>query len=181
MTNLSTAVFAGGCFWCTEAVFKNIKGVKEVISGYTGGHVKNPSYREVCMEITGHAEAIKFVYDSNTVSYDTLLELFFATHDPTTLNRQGNDIGTQYRSAIFYTDEAQQAAAEHYINMLENQKIYHNKIVTEMVPLDVFYPAGADHQDYYALHSDQLYCQFIIKPKLDKLEKNYTNLLKDLT
>ena len=177
-STISSAVFAGGCFWCTEAVFKRIAGVKEVVSGYTGGHVKNPSYREVCMEITGHAEAVKITYDKSLVSYDILLEVFFATHDPTTPNRQGNDVGTQYRSGIFYTDEIQKTIAENYIETLEAQKVFPGSIVTEVSPLDVFYEAEDNHQDYYDLHSNQPYCQFIISPKLKKLEKHYATHLK---
>lgn len=176
--NIATAVFAGGCFWCTEAVFKRISGVKEVVSGYTGGHVKNPAYREICSGTTGHAEAVKIVYDKNRVSYTTLLEIFFATHDPTTLNRQGNDVGTQYRSGIFYTDDTQKAAAEDYIRMLEAQKVFPGKLVTEIAPLEIFYEAEEDHQDYYAQHGSQPYCQVIIKPKLKKLQQHYSHTLK---
>lgn len=174
----SVAVFAGGCFWCTEAVFKRVAGVKEVIPGYTGGHVKNPAYREVCMGVTGHAEAVKILYDPGVVSYTNLLELFFATHDPTTPNRQGNDVGTQYRSGIFYVDDDQRAAAQNYIETLNNEKIYSKEIITEIVPLSVFYEAEQDHKDYYDLHSSQPYCQVIIRPKLKKLEQHYSQQLK---
>ncbi len=174
----SVAVFAGGCFWCTEAVFKRVAGVKEVIPGYTGGHVKNPAYREVCMGVTGHAEAVKILYDPGVVSYTVLLELFFATHDPTTPNRQGNDVGTQYRSGIFYVDDAQRAAAQNYIETLNNENIYSKEIVTEITPLGVFYEAEQDHKDYYDLHSSQPYCQVIIRPKLKKLKQQYSQQLK---
>lgn len=176
--NVSTAVFAGGCFWCTEAVFKRVAGVSEVISGYTGGHVKNPAYREVCSETTGHAEAVKILYDKTMVSYEALLAIFFTTHDPTTPNRQGNDVGTQYRSEIFYVDEQQKTAATQYIEMLTAQKVFPRKIVTKISPLADFYKAEESHQDYYDRHTGQPYCQVIIQPKLEKLKKYYSHTLK---
>jgi len=176
--NRMTAIFAGGCFWCTEAVFKRIEGVQEVISGYTGGTIKNPAYREICTGRTGHAEAIQIYYDSSIITYEELLEFFFATHDPTTLNQQGNDKGTQYRSAIFYTDDIQKQKAEDFITLLENNNVFEHKIVTEISPLTVFYNAEEDHQDYYDNHTEQPYCQIIIDPKINKLKKYYKQKLK---
>ena len=175
---LKTAIFAGGCFWCTETIFSRLKGVKEVISGYTGGFIKNPAYREVCEGRTGHAEGTKIIFDEGKVSYKTLLEIFFATHDPTTLNRQGNDVGTQYRSAIFYLDEKQKQEAEEFIVQLEKERIYKNPIVTEINKFNVFYDAEKNHQMYYDNNKHQGYCQIIINPKLKKLEKYYKNKLK---
>ncbi|MCH7524899.1 MAG: peptide-methionine (S)-S-oxide reductase MsrA [Bacteroidetes bacterium] len=173
-----TAIFAGGCFWCTEAVFSRIEGVKEVISGYTGGFIKNPAYREVCEGTTEHAEGTKIIYDESKVSYKDLLEIFFATHDPTTLNRQGNDVGTQYRSAIFYTNEQQKTESEAFIALLEKEQAFDNPIVTEINKFDVFYNAEENHQDYYNNNKQQGYCQVIINPKLKKLEKHYKDKLK---
>lgn len=173
-----TAIFAGGCFWCTEAVFNRIEGVKEVISGYTGGFIKNPAYREVCGGTTGHAEATKIIFNEDKVSYKELLEIFFATHDPTTLNRQDNDVGTQYRSAIFYTNEQQKDEAKSFITLLEDDHVFDNPIVTEINKFDVFYNAEENHQDYYNNNKQQGYCQVIINPKLKKLEKHYKDKLK---
>lgn len=175
---LSTAIFAGGCFWCTEAVFRRIEGVERVVSGYTGGTIKNPGYREICTGRTGHAEAIKISFNENIVLFEDLLEIFFATHDPTTLNRQGGDVGTQYRSAIFYTNEKQKVVALSYIEMLEEEKIFSDKIVTEITELKPFYNAEDNHQDYYELNSSQPFCQLAITPKLKKLEKKFQNKLK---
>lgn len=176
--HFKTAVFAGGCFWCTEAVFNRIEGVKQVISGYTGGFIKNPAYHEVCEGTTGHAEGTKIVYDESKVSYKYLLEIFFATHDPTTLNRQGNDVGPQYRSAIFYTNEQQKAESEAFIAFLEKEQVFDNPIVTETTEFEVFYNAEENHQDYYENNKQQGYCQVIINPKLKKLEKHYKDKLK---
>lgn len=176
--NDKIAVFAGGCFWCTEAVFKNIKGVHNVISGFTGGEIKNPCYREVCEGRTGHAEAIKITFNQNEITYQELLELFFATHDPTTLNRQGNDVGTHYRSAIFYVDDEQKQQAEEFINLLEKEKIFDNKIVTELAEYNTFYEAEDYHQDFYENNSSQPYCQIIIDPKLKKIKTYYSSKLK---
>ena len=176
--NIKTAIFAGGCFWCTEAVFKSLKGVNSVLSGYTGGHIKNPAYREICEGRTGHAEGIKITYDENIITFNELLELFFATHDPTTLNRQGNDVGTQYRSAIFYTDENQKNQAESFVELLEKENVFESKIVTEITEFDVFYEAESDHQDYYENNSNQPYCQIMIAPKLKKIKSYYSNKLK---
>lgn len=169
--NLKTAILAGGCFWCTEAIFNRIEGVEQVISGYTGGFIKNPAYREVCNGTTGHAEAIKIIFDETKVSFKSLLEIFFEAHNPTTLNRQGNDIGTQYRSAIFYIDKTQRLVAEAYISFLKKEKVFEEDIVTEIVKFDVFYEAEDYHQDYYDNNSTQPYCQVIISPKLEKLKK----------
>ena len=172
------ATFAGGCFWCTEAVFERLEGVQKVVSGYTGGQIKNPAYREICTGRTGHAEAVQIVYDPQVVNYVELLEIFFATHDPTTLNRQGNDVGTQYRSAIFYSDEHQKEEAEKFMAFLEKEAIFEKPIVTEIAPLSVFYPAEDVHQNYYDRNRDQPYCQYIINPKIKKLKTYYTNKLK---
>ena len=176
--NLEQIVLAGGCFWCTEAVFQRIEGIESVVSGYTGGHIKNPAYREVCSGRTGHAEGIKISYDPAVVSLETILEVFFATHDPTTLNRQGNDKGTQYRSGIFYLSEAQKEKAEAMISLLDEKKIFNDAIVTEVTPLDVFYEAEEDHQDFYNENTSQPYCQFIVAPKIDKIKKYYSDKLK---
>lgn len=178
MENTEKAVFAGGCFWCTEAVFQRIEGVEKVISGYTGGTIKNPAYREVYSGRTGHAEGIEITFNPEVVSYDTLLEMFFATHDPTTLNRQGNDVGTQYRSEIFYTSEEQKEKAEAMIKLLEDNKVFGSPIVTKVTSLDVFYEAEEGHQNYYNDNTQQPYCQFIITPKVEKVKKYYAEKLK---
>ncbi|MFN4083753.1 MAG: peptide-methionine (S)-S-oxide reductase MsrA [Bacteroidia bacterium] len=167
-----TAVFGAGCFWCVEAVFQKLKGVLKVESGYAGGHIKNPTYREVCSGLTGHAEVCKIIYNPKEVSFETLLMIFWQTHDPTTLNRQGNDVGTQYRSAIFYVNEEQKKLAEHYKNELNKSGIFNNEIVTEIVPLNNnYYPAEDYHQNYYNQNLSQPYCKFVIAPKLEKLDK----------
>lgn len=171
-------VFAGGCFWCTEAVFQRVEGVLDVVSGYTGGTIKNPAYREVCMGVTGHAEGVQLTYNESIISLEELLEIFFATHDPTTLNRQGNDVGTQYRSEIFCTSEEQMNVANNFINHLEAQHIFENPITTKVSRLDVFYVAEISHQDYYNQNQSQPYCSFIIAPKIKKLNKYFTNNLK---
>ncbi len=176
--NDKVAVLAGGCFWCTEAVFQRIEGVKDVISGYTGGNIKNPAYREITTGKTGHAEAIKIVFDDNITSYKELLEIFFATHDPTTLNRQGADRGTQYRSAVFYIDEDQKMVAEELISTLNDQNIFDAPIVTEITELGAFYNAEDYHQNYYNQNSEQGYCQFVINPKLNKLYTTFKSKLK---
>ncbi|MEM9076394.1 MAG: peptide-methionine (S)-S-oxide reductase MsrA [Bacteroidota bacterium] len=173
----STAIFAGGCFWCTEAVFQRLNGVKEVISGYTGGTIKNPAYREICTGRTGHAEAIKIVFDASVVSFAELLEVFFATHDPTTLNRQGNDVGTQYRSEIFYTTLEQKAEAEAFISALEKEKVFGSPIVTAVSEEKPFYNAEIEHQNYYNDNKIQPYCQFIINPKIKKLNQYFSDKL----
>ena len=176
--NLAVATFGNGCFWCTEAIFQRLKGVESVLPGYSGGHVKNPAYREVCMGDTGHAEAIQITYDPEIISYRTLLEVFFYTHDPTTLNRQGNDVGTQYRSVIFYRNEKEKKEAEKIIEQLENDKVYSSRIVTELVPFDHFYEAEEYHQDYYNNNKNQPYCRAVINPKLDKFLKKYHSKIR---
>ena len=166
------ATLAGGCFWCTEAVFAPLAGVEKVVSGYLGGSAPNPSYEAVCTGQTGHAEAVQITFDSEVIGYRELLEIFFATHDPTTLNRQGHDVGTQYRSAIFFHSPAQQAAAADVIEELEESKAWLNKIVTQVVPAPTFYPAEDYHQNYYNNNPTASYCSFVIRPKLKKvLEK----------
>ncbi len=172
------ATFAGGCFWCTEAIFQEVKGVEKVVSGYTGGFIKNPAYREVCNGTTGHAEAIQITFNPELVSYEDLLEIFFGTHDPTTLNRQGADVGTQYRSEVFYHSEEQKEKAEKYIQWIEQEKLYSNPIVTKVSPASEFYAAEEYHQDYYSQNSQQGYCQMVIAPKLEKLRKYYQSKLK---
>lgn len=173
-----TATFAAGCFWCTEAKFQQLKGVKKVISGFSGGHVANPSYEEVCTGTTGHAEACNIIYDPSVISYDELLEAFFVAHDPTQLNRQGNDVGTQYRSAIFYHGAAQKQKADYYITKLNEAKAYKNKIVTQVVPYKVFYNAEDYHQNYFDLHGEQPYCKYVIQPELEKFKAVFKNKLK---
>nr|WP_299172918.1 peptide-methionine (S)-S-oxide reductase MsrA [uncultured Allomuricauda sp.] len=175
--NLEIAIFAGGCFWCTEAVFQRLNGVHEVRSGYTGGAIKNPAYREICTGRTGHAEAIEITFDPNLVSYTELLEVFFATHDPTTLNRQGNDVGTQYRSEIFYTGPKQKELAKEFIALLEQEKIFNAPIVTAVSEAQPFYVAEQEHQNFYNDHRSQPYCQVIIDPKIKKLNKHFSNKL----
>lgn len=166
---MEIATFAGGCFWCTEAIFQRIKGVESVQSGYIGGKIPNPTYDQVSMGTTGHAEAIQITYDPDTITYSTLLEVFWKTHDPTTLNRQGNDVGTQYRSAIFYHDEQQKKQAESMKKKLESEHIFDNPIVTEIVPATEFYPAEEYHKNYYNQNREASYCQLIIDPKVNKL------------
>ncbi len=176
--SVQVATFAGGCFWCTEAVFLEVKGVKKIVSGFTGGFVKNPAYREVCNETTGHAEGIQITFNPKEVAYEDLLEIFFATHDPTTLNKQGADVGTQYRSAIFYHSDEQKAKAENYIQLIEKEKLYANPVVTQIEAAGVFYLAEDYHQNYYNQNKEQGYCQYVIAPKLDKLRKYYKSKLK---
>ncbi len=176
--NLMTATLAGGCFWCLEAVFDQVKGVHGVESGYAGGHMQNPSYREVCNGNTGHAEVVQVHYDPNVVSYEDLLNIFFGIHDPTTLNRQGADVGTQYRSAILYHTDEQKNIAEKFIKDLEMQKIFDHPIVTEVVPLDQFYMAEEYHQEYFAKNPYQPYCMAVVSPKVSKFRKHFLDLLK---
>ena len=177
-TNLHTATLAGGCFWCLEAVFDEVKGVHSVESGYAGGHVDNPSYRAVCNGDTGHAEVIQVHFDPNIVTYRDLLNVFFAIHDPTTLNRQGGDVGTQYRSAIFYHDDEQKMIAEELIRDLNSQQIWDRPIVTEVAKLDKFYMAEDYHQEYFARNPYQPYCQAVVAPKVSKFRKHFLDLLK---
>ncbi len=173
-----TATLATGCFWCTEAIFQELKGVLKVTSGYSGGTAKNPSYEEVCSGNTGHAECLQVIYDPKQISFDELLEVFWESHDPTSLNRQGNDAGTQYRSAIFYHDAEQKEKAEQYKAKLNQSGAYTKPIVTEITAFNKFYPAENYHQDYYRLHGSQPYCTFVIRPKLDKFEKVFKDKLK---
>jgi peptide-methionine (S)-S-oxide reductase len=175
---LQKATFGGGCFWCTEAIFLGLQGVLSVTSGYSGGKVKNPGYKEVCSGLTGHAEVIQITYDPSVVSYEQLLEVFWNTHDPTTLNKQGADEGTQYRSVVFYEDEEQKNTAEHYKQQLESSGIFKKPIVTEISPLINFYPAENYHQNYFALNENQGYCQFVIRPKVEKFRKQYAEKLR---
>ncbi len=178
--NLETAVLAGGCFWCTEAVFQQLKGVDHVESGYAGGHVVNPTYEQVCSGTTGHAEVIKIWYDPQLINFEGLLEVFFKTHDPTTLNRQGADVGTQYRSAIFYRNEDEKKISENIIRELDNSGYYSDKIVTTLEPLKDYYAAENYHQDYFRLKGDQSpYCQMVVKPKLEKFEKVFKDKIKN--
>ena len=173
-----TIVFAGGCFWCTEAMFGQLKGVEKVVSGYSGGHVANPTYREVCSGTTGHAECTLITYDPEQITFAELLEVFWTTHDPTTLNRQGADSGTQYRSAIFYTDEEQKKEALVYKEKLEKEKIWNDPIVTEITKFEKFYPAEDYHQDYYSNNPNQGYCRIVITPKVEKFRKIFAVKLK---
>lgn len=176
--NKEKATFGGGCFWCTEAIFERIEGVTSVMSGYSGGQIKNPTYREVSSGATGHAEVIQITYDPAKVSYYTLLEVFFKTHDPTTLNRQGADVGTQYRSIILYHTEEQKEKASEIIRELNDQDIWKNPIVTEIVPFESFYQAEDYHQNYYDNNSNQGYCRMVITPKIEKLEEIFEDKLK---
>lgn len=178
--NLETAVLAGGCFWCTEAVFQQLKGVDHVESGYAGGHVAHPTYEQVCTGATGHAEVIKIWYDPQVINFGGLLEVFFKTHDPTSLNRQGNDVGTQYRSAIFYRNEREKEISARIIEELDKSGYYSDKIVTTLEPLEAYYPAENYHQDYFRLKGDQNpYCQVVIRPKLEKFEKVFKDKIKN--
>jgi peptide-methionine (S)-S-oxide reductase len=176
---LDTATIAGGCFWCIEAIFERLAGVDRVVSGYTGGSVADPTYEDVSGGATGHAEAVQITFDSAVVSYRELLEIFFAFHDPTTLNRQGPDVGTQYRSAIFYRDDEQARTARAVIADLEGKRIFGAPIVTEVTPLTVFYPAEAYHQQYFQRHPERMYCQAMIAPKVAKLRKAYSSKLRE--
>ncbi len=177
-SQLDTATFAAGCFWCVEAIFERLEGVHAVNSGYAGGHVANPTYKEVCTGATGHAEVAQIHFDPSVISYADLLEAFFSSHDPTTLNRQGNDVGTQYRSAIFTHDDEQKKLAEKYRAELDASKTFSDPIVTEITTLDAFYPAEDYHQNYFNENADQPYCQFVIRPKLDKFTKQFKDKLK---
>lgn len=173
----AVAIFGGGCFWCTEAVFKMLKGVVSVVSGYAGGDTPDPSYEAVCTGRTGHAEVTKIEYDPARVSFKTLMTVFFATHDPTTLNRQGNDVGTQYRSIILYTTPAQKIEAETFIREIDASTKEGNPVVTEVKPLTEFYEAESYHKDYFARNPEQAYCNLIISPKVEKVQKQFAELL----
>jgi peptide-methionine (S)-S-oxide reductase len=175
---MSTLTLAGGCFWCLETIYERLKGVQRVVSGYTGGRRANPTYEQVCSGATGHAEAIQVTYDPNVISDREMLEIFFAFHDPTTLNRQGPDVGTQYRSAIFYNSPEQEQLARDVIAELERNATFDRPIVTELKPLDVFYPAEAAHQEYYRRHPTQPYCAAVIGPKVAKLRAGYGEKLR---
>lgn len=174
---LQTAVFGGGCFWCTEAVFQKLRGVKSVLPGYAGGQIDHPTYEQVSSGTTGHAEVIKFEYDPSEISYRDLLEVFFATHDPTTLNRQGNDVGPQYRSAIFYANEQQKQDAENIIQELTDAHAYASPIVTTIEPLGEFYEAEDYHKNYYERNQGAPYCQVVINPKIKKLKEKFASLI----
>ena len=175
---LEIATLANGCFWCTEAIFQRLNGVEKVTSGYSGGKVKNPTYNEVTSGETGHAEVIQIQFNPSVITFQEILEVFFATHDPTTLNRQGYDVGTQYRSAIFYHSAAQKEVAEAFIKSLTDAKVFDKKIVTEITAFDAFYEAEAYHQNYYNNNKNQGYCVAVINPKLDKFIKKYKDKLK---
>ena len=177
-TPLEVATLAGGCFWCIEAVFREVEGVERVISGYTGGTTVNPTYQQVCSDRTGHAEAIQVTFDPAKISYREILEIFFSVHDPTTLNRQGADTGTQYRSAIFYHNEQQKATAEQLIGELNKAGLWEKPIVTQIAPLDKFYPAEDYHREYFSRHPEQAYCQMVISPKVNKFRKQWAKRLK---
>ncbi|GGK50940.1 MULTISPECIES: peptide-methionine (S)-S-oxide reductase MsrA [Flavobacteriaceae] len=178
MTTIETATVANGCFWCTEAIFQLLNGVESVTSGYTGGTLKNPTYNEVITGRTGHAEAIQIKFDTSKISFIEILEVFFSTHDPTTLNKQGYDVGTQYRSAIFYNSETQKKEAEEFIKVLSEAKVFENPIVTEVTKLDVFYIAENYHQNYYNNNKTQGYCVAVINPKLEKFLKQFKSIIK---
>jgi len=177
--DLEIATLGAGCFWCIEAVFERVKGVESVVSGYSGGNIENPSYREVTSGLTGHAEVAQVKFDPEIITFTEILEIFWKTHDPTTLNRQGADVGSQYRSAIFYHDANQKMIAETYKDKLNAVGAFRDPIVTEVVPFEVFYVAEDYHQEYYELNSNQPYCQYVIAPKLEKLEAVFADKLKN--
>lgn len=178
MENQEIAVFGAGCFWCVEAVFTELKGVESVIPGYTGGDTKNPTYKEVCSGTTNHAEVAKIVFDPSLITFDELLEVFWKTHDPTTLNRQGADVGTQYRSVVYYTSASQKEKVERYKKALNDSKAWDNPVVTEITELGTFYPAEDYHNDYYKNNPDQGYCRMVIQPKVEKFKKAFSEKLK---
>lgn len=176
--NIKKATFGSGCFWCVEAIYKQFKGVKSVLPGYSGGSIPNPTYREVCSETTGHAEVVQIEYDADEIKFKELLEVFFKTHDPTSLNRQGADVGTRYRSVIFFHDEEQEEIAEKTIHELELIKAYEKPIVTEVTAFSAFYEAEDYHKDYYEKNPEQGYCQAVVRPKLEKFQKVFQEKLK---
>ncbi|MFC1983503.1 peptide-methionine (S)-S-oxide reductase MsrA [Chloroflexota bacterium] len=176
--SFEVATIAGGCFWCIEAVFREVDGVEHVVSGYTGGTTVNPTYEQVCTGETGHAEAIQVSFNPSKISYREILEIFFSVHDPTTLNRQGTDVGTQYRSAIFYHNDQQQTVAEELIGELNETNVWKKPIVTQIGPMDTFYPAEEYHREYFSRHPEQAYCQMVISPKVSKFRKRWTKWLK---
>jgi peptide-methionine (S)-S-oxide reductase len=175
---LEVAIFAGGCFWCTEAIFLELEGVQSVKPGYIGGKIENPTYEDVCSGETGHVEAIKILFNPKVISFNELLEVFFATHDPTTLNQQGADVGTQYRSEIFYTNENQKVETLKYIQFLNSETIFEKKIVTQVSPESIFYVAEDYHQNYYNQNKNKSYCSFVITPKVEKVKKEFKSKLK---
>lgn len=175
---LEKATLGGGCFWCTEAVYNEMRGIVEVVPGYSGGHIKNPSYKEVCTGRTGHAEVVQITYNPEEVSFSEILEVFFKTHDPTTLNRQGNDVGTQYRSAVFYHNPEQKQTAEKVIELFQQDAVYDDPIVTEVTAFDVFYVAEDYHHNYFERNKNQPYCQFVVAPKVEKFKKIFKEKLK---
>jgi peptide-methionine (S)-S-oxide reductase len=177
-SNFETVTLGGGCYWCVEAVYENLKGVKSVVSGFSGGKITNPSYEEVCSGTTGHAEVVQITFDKNVTNLDEIFKVFFTVHDPTTLNRQGADRGTQYRSVIFYANEEQKQEAKSIISELTKAKVYENPIVTTIEPFTKFYKADDYHQNYYANNKNQPYCQMVIQPKLEKFEKVFKDKLK---
>ena len=177
-SHTETATLGGGCFWCLEAVYEELRGVESVVSGYSGGHVPNPTYRQVCSETTGHAEVVQVTFDPEVVTFREILEVFFTIHDPTTLNRQGADVGESYRSAIFYHDEEQKRVAEDVISNLESEGVWSNPIVTEVTPFSEFYVAEDYHQEYYRNNGYQPYCQVVIAPKVAKFRKQHLERLK---
>jgi peptide-methionine (S)-S-oxide reductase len=175
---MELATFGAGCFWCVEAVFQNLKGVEKVESGYTGGRIANPTYKEVCSGLTGHNEVIQLTFDPQVISFEELLEIFWKTHDPTTLNRQGNDVGTQYRSGIYYHNDEQKRLAETYKQKLNEAQAFDQPVVTEILPAGPFYKAEDYHQNYYNQNSSQPYCQFVARPKVDKVKALFGDKLK---
>jgi len=176
--SLEVATLAGGCFWCIEEVFREVDGVENVVSGYTGGTIVNPTYEQVCTGKTGHAEAVQVKFNPSKLSYREILEIFFSVHDPTTLNRQGADVGTQYRSSIFYHNEQQKRVAEELTGELSRAQLWNRPIVTQIVPLGTFYPADVYHQEYFSRHPEQAYCQMVISPKISKFRKQWTKHIK---
>lgn len=176
---MDTATFGNGCFWCTEAIFQQLNGVQKVESGYSGGHVENPTYEQVCEKNTGHAEVCRIVFDPSKITFDELLEVFWQTHDPTTLNRQGNDVGPQYRSVIFYHNEEQRSKAEHYKAELDKSGAFDNPIVTAVEPLTNYYPAENYHQNYFKNNPNQPYCYFVVRPKVEKFQKAFAKKIRN--
>ncbi|MES2431289.1 MAG: peptide-methionine (S)-S-oxide reductase MsrA [Bacteroidota bacterium] len=176
--NLAVATLGNGCFWCTEAVFQQLNGVIKVTSGYSGGNIENPTYKQVCAGTTGHAECLQIEYDPSIISFEELLEVFWKTHDPTTLNRQGNDVGTQYRSVVFYHDEEQKQKTEQYVAQLTANHTFSNPIVTTLEKFTIFYPAEDYHQNYFNQNGDNTYCQFVVRPKVEKFEKMFKEKIK---
>ena len=177
-TNFETATFGAGCFWCVEAVFQNLTGVESVTSGYMGGKIKNPSYKEVCMGTTGHAEVVQIIFNSKIISYQELLEVFWKTHDPTTINQQGNDVGDQYRSVVYYHNETQEKLASYYKQKLNKENAFEKPVITAITAASIFYKAEDYHQEYFNLNKEQPYCKFVIQPKIEKMEKIFKAKLK---